>query len=59
MIVLEVLCTEFVMHERADFFTGTLLSEQKPKDAKSIPYRLLINKFFLCDLGWPEGYICA
>ena len=62
MIVLEVLYTEFFMHKKADFVTGTLLSEQKPKDAKYIR-----NSLFLIDvtffmwpwIDWGVGYICA
>lgn len=46
-VVLEVLCTKFVMHEKAGFVSETLLSEEKPKDAKYIPYSLLINKISL------------
>lgn len=46
LLVLEVFCTEFVVYKKADFVTGTFLSEQKPKDGKYIPYSLLINKIF-------------
>lgn len=42
MTVHEVLYTEFVMHKKADFVTGTLLCEQKPKDAKYIPHSLFL-----------------
>lgn len=52
MIVPEVLYTEFVMQKKADFATGTLLSEQKTKGAKYNFYSLLlIDTTFLCELG--------
>lgn len=57
MIVLEVLCREFVMHKKAGFVTGTSLSEQKPEDAKYIPYSPLINKTFLMSPWIDEGWV--
>lgn len=55
MIVLEVLCTELVVHKKADFVTGILLSEQKSKNAKYVPYSPFINKIFYVTLDRLRG----
>lgn len=45
------------MHKKAGFVTGTSLSEQKPEDAKYIPYSPLINKTFLMSPWIDEGWV--